>query len=116
MQEWRFDVLGAIKNPVMELINKVDHTILPSKTTVWKPADAMLVAAYLYPKTIIITQRSFPASIELHGSQTRGQVVINHKNTTAANIMFIETIDQEAFKRLLVLSVETTQHTFQLKC
>lgn len=75
----------------------------------------MLAAAFLYPEDIITYQESLPASVELHGSQTRGQVVINHKNNTVPNTMLIETIDVEFFKNLLLIAAEETALSFERK-
>lgn len=89
------------------MITMADHTVYPSKSPKYTPADAYLAAAFLYPQ-IITSEETFPATVELHGSLTRGQVVVDHMNTTVPNAVFIETINQTQFQDLLILAASYT--------
>lgn len=79
-----------------------------SKTT-WLPCDALLAAAYLRPE-IILEQEKYHATVELHGRNTRGQLVIDHTNENEPNVMIIKCVKMECFKET-VLRAAT-----ELKC
>jgi inosine-uridine nucleoside N-ribohydrolase len=66
------------------------------------PCDAFLVAAFLYPDTMITKKSTHNATVELHGSQTRGQIVLDHLKTKRDNVTIIEEVDPELFKQLLM--------------
>lgn len=51
---------------------------------------------------MIVKQNSYFASVELHGWFTRGQMVLDHLNTTKPNVKVIEKVNDEFFKRLLL--------------
>lgn len=89
------------------MLTRVDHTIFPSKSKIWKPADAFLVGCFMRP-SLILRQNVYNASVELNGSRTRGQVVIDRIEKENHNIVLIESIDREAFKELLL---EVANHT-----
>lgn len=66
------------------------------------PCDAFLVAAFLRPDKIITKKSTHNAGIELHGSQTRGQIVLDHLKLKQENVILIEEIDVEMFQDMLL--------------
>ncbi|XP_044268198.1 pyrimidine-specific ribonucleoside hydrolase RihA-like [Tribolium madens] len=98
--DWRFNVFGAKTNPAIQLLNQAERSIYKKDEKIWLPCDAFLAAAFLKPE--IITKKSqHYASVELHGAQTRGQIVLDHLKTKKENVTIIEEIDTEAFKQIL---------------
>ncbi|EFA03941.1 nucleoside hydrolase [Tribolium castaneum] len=99
--DWRFKVFGAKKNPAIELLNLAERSVYKEDEKIWLPCDAFLAAAFLKPE--IITKKSAHyASVELHGSQTRGQIVLDHLKTKKENVTIIEQFDAEAFQQILM--------------
>lgn len=102
--DWRFKVLGLVPNPFIELMNKVESMLHSDKTPdmVWCPYDLFLIIAMLYPDFAIIKARQFNASVELHGTRTRGQVVIDHLKEKPPNVVIIQEINCEFAKEILL--------------
>lgn len=76
----------------------------------------MLAAAFLFKETAIAKEVLEPADVELRGTLTRGQVAINHRNDTTPNVIMIEQINEEVFKKLLQVAALGTQKSFAPKC
>lgn len=105
-QDWRFDVLGTISSPLMDLITTAEKNL--DLGDIWKPADTFCVANYLFP--FVVTKKELlPGSVELHGWSTRGQVVLDHQNGTTANVMVLEEFDQLLLQQVLVESALVLQ-------
>ncbi|KAJ3650753.1 hypothetical protein Zmor_016833 [Zophobas morio] len=99
--DWRFNVFGVKNNPAIQLLTKADRNIY-RKSDFWLPCDAFLAAAFVNPGKIITKTSRHNASIELHGSQTRGQVVLDHSKTKKENVTIIEQINTELFQEMLM--------------
>lgn len=82
MQKWRLDILGVEAAPLcaaIEMLNDVEHAQwIPHGHKNWNPCDAMLVAAFLFGSQIIRKESKWHATVDLRGSQTRGQMVLDH--------------------------------------
>ncbi|KAH8237471.1 hypothetical protein KR038_005974 [Drosophila bunnanda] len=77
--DWRLNVLGAVQHPFMELLNRVERSMLEPRGFVkWISCDSLLTAAYLFPEAMIADQREYHAAVELSGVHTRGQMVLDH--------------------------------------
>ncbi|XP_017844199.2 pyrimidine-specific ribonucleoside hydrolase RihA-like [Drosophila busckii] len=74
---WRFDVLGAVPTEFMKLMNRVERKVFKDFVK-WLTCDAVLVAAYLFPNLVIEEVKEYYATIELSGTNTRGQLVLDH--------------------------------------
>lgn len=85
-------------------MNKVESMLHSDKTPdmVWCPYDLFLIIAMLYPDFAIIKARQFNASVELHGTRTRGQVVIDHLKEKPPNVVIIQEINCEFAKEILL--------------
>ncbi|ALC49804.1 CG11158 [Drosophila busckii] len=78
--DWRLNVLGAVNSDFIKLMNRVETNVfVPRGFVKWLTCDALLIAAYLFPSHVIAQQRGYYASVELSGTQTRGQMVLDHK-------------------------------------
>lgn len=105
-QDWRFNILGAIQNRHMELLNAVEKKVWgKSRYTTWISCDAMLAAAVLCPDIVIKSQKCH-ATIELHGTHTRGQVVLDHLQVKDPNVHLIEKVDTSVLKKMLLWAAE----------
>ncbi|KAH8392979.1 hypothetical protein KR200_007207 [Drosophila serrata] len=77
--DWRLNVLGAVQHPFMELLNRVERSMLvPRGYVKWISCDSLLTATYLFPEAMIADQREYYAAVELSGVHTRGQMVLDH--------------------------------------
>lgn len=104
--EWRFSILGAIQNCHMELLNAVEKKVWEkSHFTTWISCDAILAAVLLYPDIIIKSQKCH-ATVELHGTHTRGQVVLDHLQVKDPNVHLIEKVDTSVLKKMLLWAAE----------
>ncbi|EDW48786.1 pyrimidine-specific ribonucleoside hydrolase RihA [Drosophila sechellia] len=77
--DWRLNVLGAVDHPFIELLTRVERSMLEPRGFVkWISCDSLLTAAYLFPDAMIAEQRKYYATVELSGNHTRGQMVLDH--------------------------------------
>lgn len=103
--KWRFEEMGSIDNNITQLMNPVDHKIFVEREKIYfKPYDAVATAVFLCPEIVGVIG-SWHASVELHGSQTRGQLVLDHLKSKTSNVKIVERIDQEMLKKLLLWTV-----------
>jgi len=101
-QAWRFNVLGAIQNAQMDLLNTVEKKVWEkSRFTSWIPCDAILAAILLRPD-IVMRSRTCHATVELHGTHTRGQVIIDHLKLKEPNVHLIDEVDTSILKKMLL--------------
>ncbi|XP_023026570.1 nucleoside hydrolase [Leptinotarsa decemlineata] len=100
--EWRQTELGT-STPELALLLKAEENVYPpSRFDRWFPCDAILTFCYLNPDKYITKKSMHHATIELHGSKTRGQVVLNHMNNNTPNVTIIGSFDEELFKEELL--------------
>lgn len=83
-----------------------ENCYIPRNFQSWNPCDCLLVAAFLNPSKIIKKISRCHATIELAGFHTRGQVVIDHLGNEEENIHFIEIIDSEEFKKMILWTAD----------
>jgi inosine-uridine nucleoside N-ribohydrolase len=99
---WRFNVLGAIQNSQMNLLNTVEKKVwAKSRFTSWIPCDAILAATLLRPDIVMKSQKCH-ATVELRGIHTRGQVVIDHLKLKDPNVHLVEEVDTSVLKKMLL--------------
>lgn len=92
-------------------MNPIDYAVNSLHPTIdWQPCDMLLIMAFLYPREIITRAKYFSTTVELRGQNTRGQVVINYNSTTNFNTQFIELVNGENIKRILLLA--TSKNVF----
>ena len=101
-QDWRFNVLGAVQSSVIELLNTVEKKVWgKAHYNTWFPCDPLLAAVVLEPK-IVTKSRKCHVTVELHGTHTRGQVVLDHLHIKDPNVTLIEQVDICSLKKLLL--------------
>ncbi|KAH8273298.1 hypothetical protein KR018_007202 [Drosophila ironensis] len=69
----------------------------------WNPCDAIAVAAWLFEEQLIRRHSSWHADVDLRGTHTRGQMVLDHlreREKYPENVRIIELVDTEFFKRI----------------
>lgn len=87
----------------MELLNEAEIKVFRrNNCTKWNPCDAFITAVLLKPDQIIVKSKNCHATVELSGSLTRGQVVIDHLNRNQNNITIVERVDVEKCKQLFL--------------
>lgn len=98
-KKWRFGVLNTIPSEVMSLMDKIEENLSYKNNFV--PCDAFLIALFCFPK-MIKDMKNRHVSVELQGNETRGQMIIDHKEIETPNAFVIEDIDGEFFKKVLL--------------
>ncbi|GLV39241.1 uncharacterized protein CBL_06291 [Carabus blaptoides fortunei] len=99
--DWRFNTLGKVNHPTMNLLNAAEKRIYEDMEKFWWPCDAFLVAAFLFPD-VAKTSLNCHASVELHGNRTRAQMVINHTKELKPNVAVITELNLDLFKSILL--------------
>lgn len=101
---WRYDILGAIENPLCELITRAEKKVYHELKDwdKWCPCDAYVAASFIEPLKMVTKHLSYHGTVELHGWKTRGQVVLDHLRTEDDNLIIIESLNEEYFKQMLI--------------
>lgn len=98
---------------MINITKQAEATIYPSVYNRYLPADAYCPAIFINTE-IAIQYETYPATVvRCHCCLTRGQVTINFRNDTTPNVQFIECVDAEKFKALLINAAQSTKHSFQ---
>jgi inosine-uridine nucleoside N-ribohydrolase len=103
--DWRVNELGTRKSIECELINKIEAFALKDKyepMNKWMSYDSTAAAALILPK-IITKQVNHYCTVELHGAQTRGQMVVDYRPhlKEPENIFVITDMDSNLFRKML---------------
>jgi len=70
----------------------------------WNPCDALLVASWLFDKKFTKKESTWHATVDLTGTHTRGQMVLDHLREVdkfPENVRLIERVDEVFFKRII---------------
>lgn len=95
--------MGNVDCDNVKLLNEVERIAFRNKQ-LYTPFDALLTAVFLFPETCIRTKHSYFGTVELHGHNTRGQMVFDRKSNNH-NVNVIETVNEEEIKRILLWTV-----------
>lgn len=96
------NVLGSIQSPFIELLNLVERAVfIPKGIERWLVCDAVVVAAYLFPHLTVKESRLYHATVELAGTHTRGQMVIDHLKQEKENALIIMDVNSEEYKKII---------------
>lgn len=98
--------------PCIQLMNDIEYIYQKTRKRQFPnyiTCDAILAAILLKPE---IAQNVVPyhADIELNGTRTRGQVVLDHLLSNEPNVLLIQDFDSESFKKLLIFSVDNLDY------
>lgn len=100
--DWRVNVLGKADTKAMQLMNKIEFAItIPKGFVKWIICDAILVAAYCFQNLAIAKQRPYHCTVELTGTHTRGQMVLDHKRINTENSRIIMEMHRDNYKRII---------------
>lgn len=101
-QTWRFETIVATNppNPILQILNPAERKALAEGDT-WKPCDLLVAMAFTNPE-LITERKRYPGSVELAGTLTRGQLVLNHQKEGTGNIVVVDDMDHEGVERLIV--------------
>ncbi|GJQ84570.1 hypothetical protein Trydic_g234 [Trypoxylus dichotomus] len=114
--EWRFTVLGNVSDPMIQLLNRAEASIYRKRMTeYWYPCDAFLTLALIYPECVE-KEGVYHATIELHGRETRGQVVLDHLNEKEANVRVIKRVNEEFAKNIFLKTFRSGFANFKFPC
>ncbi|XP_050099802.1 uncharacterized protein LOC126580015 [Anopheles aquasalis] len=104
--EWRLEQLGQRPgiNRAIPMLNEIERKVYRGRTS-WMPCDAFLVAAFIRPDIIERSER-FHVDIELHGTLTRGQMVLDHLQSVPENVRIVDKLDDEEFRQLCLMATE----------
>ncbi|XP_032588881.1 pyrimidine-specific ribonucleoside hydrolase RihA isoform X2 [Drosophila mojavensis] len=104
--DWRLYEFGkcatAHKHHAIDILNKVENSQYEIDN--WNPCDALLVAACLFDKQFIKKSSTWHATVDLTGTHTRGQMVLDHLRECKKfpeNVRIIEFVDDEFFKHIV---------------
>lgn len=99
-QNWRFNTLGKIDNKNVQLLNEIDGiTYDKSGLPYYRPYDAVLIAAFLFPDKCIRRMNEYHVTVELQGLYTRGQMILDRQNNEH-NAFVVEKVYEEEFKKI----------------
>ncbi|XP_011314806.1 inosine-uridine preferring nucleoside hydrolase-like [Fopius arisanus] len=103
--EWRDNILGKESSEPVEMLNKIEGGIYSRrvKKSTYRPCDAFLAACLINPE-LITKQTDYHADIELAGTKTRGQVVLDHLQNNKPNVHLIEELDFQKYEELMYSS------------
>ncbi|KAI4464554.1 hypothetical protein MML48_3g00003517 [Holotrichia oblita] len=102
--KWRFEELGNVNDPLIQLLNKAEKSVYRNRLSEsWYPCDAFLAITLIYPECIE-KEGIYHATIELHGRETRGQVVLDHLNENESNVRIIKRVNENFVKDMLYKS------------
>nr|XP_022909486.1 uncharacterized protein LOC111420674 [Onthophagus taurus] len=101
--DWRWNVFGKINLRPIQLLTEAERNIYTHKKDFeyWLPCDAFLAAAFVNPACLELT-KSFHATVELHGYETRGQLILDHNKNEKDNVVIITKINENVFKNVLM--------------
>nr|CAD7430319.1 unnamed protein product [Timema monikensis] len=104
LKEWRINILGGIKSPQAELMTKIERPMLEQKRYgFWARCDPIAAAIAVNPQMATVVSERY-ATVELHGSATRGALVIDHLNKMdrEPNVTIVTRVDVELYKSMLL--------------
>lgn len=81
---------------------------------IYLPCDA-IIAAVVLDESVIKDKYEYHADIELAGTKTRGQVVLDHLQRNESNILLIENVNFERFKELMLSAFDPSYEPNVLK-
>ncbi|EDW48785.1 pyrimidine-specific ribonucleoside hydrolase RihA [Drosophila sechellia] len=109
---WRLKEFAArakeAGHPAITMLNQVEAAqwlpmIEQYGIDTWNPCDAIAVAVWLFEDHLIRRHNTWHATVDLRGTHTRGQMVLDHlreREKYPENVRIIELVDAEFFKRI----------------
>ncbi|XP_055380636.1 nucleoside hydrolase-like [Condylostylus longicornis] len=107
--DWRIEKFQVYKNDAIRILNECEIKLYVRKNfKYWYPCDALLTAVFLFPERIIKQKSIWRATVELNGSYTRGQMILDHLKlgNNTVNVRIIEEICAESFKEIALWAAD----------
>lgn len=101
---WRMNVVGKTANRAVMMLNEVENKCYGHRLN-WIPCDAFVAAIFIKPD-IVLHSEQWHVDVELAGTLTRGQAVLDHKKSTKVNTKIVDRIDTEYFKRMVLYAAD----------
>lgn len=103
---WRKEVLGKVKSPQIEFLNKIEAYSM--KSGEWSAADSKTVAVGLHPELVTKAQLVHVEAVK-EGEFSKGVFLIDytHVSHRPANAMIVKELNVEGFKNYLLKSLST---------
>lgn len=80
-----------------------------SKSQTWAPADAILIACFLFEAEMVVKEEMKRVYVELFGFYTRGQVAIERVNTDLRkNAFLIQQANATTFMKYILEAAKNT--------
>ncbi|XP_031636105.1 inosine-uridine preferring nucleoside hydrolase-like [Contarinia nasturtii] len=99
--EWSFATFANLECKNIQLLHKIRRN--PSH---FSACDAFLVAAFLFSEVCVREKQQYHVTVELHGFNTRGQMILDHKRRKDANVTIIEALNEDEVKKAFQLAVK----------
>lgn len=96
--------MGTADSPQARLMNKVEKAFLDTERFgSWSRCDPLAAAILLEPQ-IATRVKEVYVSVELHGTNTRGAMVVDHlqKLQRQPNVTVIERVNTDLYQKLLL--------------
>ncbi|KAL5275597.1 hypothetical protein ACFFRR_001451 [Megaselia abdita] len=109
--DWRLNgPLKSVNTEVLDILNEAETAVLMKHNEVnWAPADAILVATFLYPSEMILKQKDYHGNVELKGDRTRGQMILDRiPSDRPENVKCIKLVNRDFFKNLVLAAANNT--------
>jgi inosine-uridine nucleoside N-ribohydrolase len=97
-KEWRFGVLNTISSDIIKLMDVIEEKVHYRNNFI--PCDALLIACFCFPQ-MIETVAHYNVTVELNGTHSRGQMIVDRCFDEEKNAFVIESANVELFKKIL---------------
>ncbi|XP_062551682.1 pyrimidine-specific ribonucleoside hydrolase RihA-like [Armigeres subalbatus] len=101
---WRMDVVGRTTNKAVLMLNQAEKKCYGDWDR-WMPCDAFVAAVFIKPE-IVVHAENWHVDIELAGTLTRGQAVLDHRKKSKENTRIVDKIDTQYFKDLIMYAAD----------
>ncbi|KAH8385736.1 hypothetical protein KR093_010013, partial [Drosophila rubida] len=109
---WRLDDFGqrteVLNHLAIKMLTEIERAQwMPMQQfgfDTWNPCDALIVATWLFDKPFVKKDSFWHATVELNGTYTRGQMVLDHLKEEIKfpeNVRIIEMVDDVFFKHIV---------------
>jgi Inosine-uridine nucleoside N-ribohydrolase len=105
-QSWRTDILGNLRSPAVQLLNKAERYQLQEPLDTWVCADCVTAGIIVDP-TFIVDYTIQYGYVDYEGDLPSGSLFVDYMNNTdmPANLMIVKTIDIDRYQQLLLTGI-----------
>ena len=109
-------MVGAVKNNrAVELMNRVERAVyVPRRLIKWLVCDAILVSTYVFPQLAIGNSGLYHATVELTGTHTRGQMVLDHLRQKDVNVNVVMEVNRDYYRSLIAWTAGVEGFTIEI--